>query len=178
VSTSQNGYVVLDGDFSGPFPHLRNWHIPGVQRDLPLRDGSTGFLLIHMATWFNRHIEKIDVGYDDWGYSRRKIGGSGEWSNHASGTADDLNALKHPQGVATLRNFTPRQIEQIHTRLELYRGCIAWGGDYRTTPDGMHWEIVRGLAAVEKRARELCNSGTIGKEILQVNPGARAVIFA
>jgi hypothetical protein len=178
MPNSQNGYPVLDGDFSGPHPRLRNWHVPGAERDLPLRDGSTGFLLVHLATWFNRNIEKIDTGFDDWGWSPRQISGSSEWSNHASGTAIDLNAAKHPQGVSTSHTFSAGERDKIHQRLRLYQDCIKWGGDYQTTPDAMHYEIDRGLDAVVRRAKHLCNSGTIGREVLRANPGARTVIYS
>jgi hypothetical protein len=41
----------------------------------------------------------------------------------------------------------------------------------------MHWEINKGMVAVEKKARELSTS-VRGKAILGINPGARALIFS
>jgi hypothetical protein len=176
MAVSENGYPVLDADTTGRAPRLRSFIIPGVNRKLLLRDGSCGFLLVHLTMWFDFAIESVDTGgLDDWGYARRQIGGSSKWSNHASGTAIDLNATKHPQGVATRATFSKEEIASIHKRLKFYDDCIRWGGDYSGTPDGMHFEINRLLAAVEKRAQALTNSKR-GKAICDANPGLKAFI--
>jgi len=177
MAVSQNGWQVLGGSFDGPFPRLRNWRIPGATRQLPLRDGSAGFLLVHMATWFDRNIEKIDPGFDDWGWSPRRIGNTDVWSNHASGTAEDLNADRHPQGRSASLSFSTLEITNIHRRLGMYKDCVRWGGDFRSIPDPMHFEIAKDPVAVEQRARYLCGRGAIGRAVLAANPGARSVIF-
>jgi hypothetical protein len=178
MATSQNGWSVLDGSFDGPFPRLRDWNVPDCNRKLPLRDGSAGFLLTHMAVWFNRNIEAIDRSVDDWGWSPRRISGSDLWSNHASGTAMDLNSDSHPQGHPASGSFSALEITGIHRRLLLYQGCLRWGGDFRTTVDSMHYEINQGPAEVTARAKYLCGRGAIGRAVLAANPGARKVIFA
>ena len=178
MATSQNGWLVLDKTVGGKQPTLRDWHIPNVDRDIPLRDGSAGFLLIHMATWFDRNIERIDIGFDDWGWSPRKIAGTDQWSNHASGTAMDLNSNQHPQGSPALATFSSLEVTGIRRRLGMYRDCLRWGGDYRTVVDSMHFEINQGLSAVVARAQYLCKHGTIGRQILAANPGAKGVIFS
>ena len=177
MPSSANGWQVLDGDTSGSQPRLRKWVIPDVRREIPLRDGSAGFLLIHFATWFNHNIELIDMGYDDWGWSPRHISGSDDWSNHASGTAMDLNASRHPQGVPSRETFSATEVAMIQRRLTLYHDCIRWGGDYRSRPDAMHYELDQYPPAVEKRARELCVRGAIGKAVLRANPGVKAIIY-
>jgi hypothetical protein len=180
MATSQNGYPVLDSDTGGKPPRLRKWIIPGTNRHLMLRDGSTGFLLVHLAVWFDDKVEPLDheATWDDWGHAVRQVRGSTSvYSNHASGTACDLNATQHPMGVATAKTFTVKQIADIRKRLKFYDGCIGWGGDYRNRPDGMHFEIDKGMAAVEAKARSLADSKR-GKAILDANPGARAVIFS
>jgi hypothetical protein len=180
MSSSQNGYPVLDPGTTGPLPRLRKWTVPGTNRHLLLRDGSAGFLLIHLATWYDQKVEALDhePTWDDWGYAARPVRGSTTTtSNHASGTACDLNATQHPMGVATARTFTAKQAADIRKRLRLYGGCIRWGGDYQNRPDAMHFEIDRGMSAVEARARDLADSQR-GKAILEANPGARAVIFS
>lgn len=180
---SQNGYPVLDGDTTGRHPRLRKWVMnldrdSAFERHLMLRDGSCGFLLIHFALWFDDTIERLDSGvWDEWGWAPRPIRNSSTPSNHGSGTADDLNATRHPLGVPTRNTFTNKQIGLIHQRLRFYKGCIRWGGDYRNRPDAMHYEIDRGLAAVEKRAKELMKTAR-GQEILRDNPGAKAVILS
>lgn len=178
MATSANGWLVLDGDTTGPPPRLRNWVLPGVNRKLRARDGSAGFLLVHLALWFDEEVEPLDVGtYDDWGWASRPIRGSTFISNHASGTAIDLNATQHPMGVATSKTFSKAEIYAIHTRLKLYSGCIRWGGDYVNRPDGMHFELNKGMASVEKKARDLSSSPR-GKRILNKNSGAKALIFS
>ena len=179
MAKSQNGWLVLDNDTTGPPPRLRKWTVPTTNRHLLLRDGSAGFLLVHMASWFDDAIEDLDreATWDDWGWASRPIRGSSVVSNHASGTAMDLNATKHPLGVATRRTFSSAEMEKINDRLKFYNGCIRWGGNYMSRPDAMHFEINKGMAAVEQRARTL-TAKPRGKSILEANPGARAVIFA
>lgn len=175
MSTSQNGFPVL---YSGS-RYLHKWVIPGTGRYFTIRNGSAGFLLAHNALWFHQAIEQLSGGiWDDWGHAVRPVRGqTSGYSNHASGTAVDLNATKHPRGVATSRTFAPTEITRIHIRLRLYGGCIRWGGDYNSTPDGMHFEIDRSLSSCEKQAKGLLDS-IRGKQLLDANPGQRAVILS
>ena len=137
MATSQNGWAVLDNDTTGRLPRLRKWIIPDAGgRHLILRDASAGFLLVHMATWFDARIERLDMGqWDEWGYAVRPIRGqTSGYSNHASGTAMDLNATRHPRGVATRKTFTTGQITAINKRLPVYQGTLAWGGNWKSVP--------------------------------------------
>lgn len=178
MASSQNGWLVLDSGTSGPPPRLRSWKIPDTERKILLRDGSAGFLLVHMASWFDERIEKLDTGQlDDWGWANRDIRGSSVISNHASGTAMDLNATKHPMGVSTRATFSLDQVERIHKRLRFYDGCLRWGGDYENRPDAMHFELDKAMPAVQHKARDLSDSPR-GKKILKANPGAKKLIFS
>lgn len=133
---SQNGYPVLAKE------QVKQWVIPGFdQTTIPLRKGPAGFLLIHNLTWIHESVEELYIGFDDWGWSPRKISGSNVWSNHASGTATDSNSDRHPQGVRD--TWSPRQVDRFHDHLPLYRGAIIWGGDFKTTVDEMHWELAK-----------------------------------
>lgn len=97
MSYSQNGWKALDSTQSGPLPRLRKWVIPGTGRHLVLRDGSAGFVLIHFALWWHEKVEPLDGGvWDEWGWAARPIRGGTTTSNHASGTAMDLNATSIP----------------------------------------------------------------------------------
>lgn len=182
MPTSINGWPVLSSETTGPLPRLRRWVIPTpelvAERHLYLRDGAAGFLLAHLACWFHDEVERLDTGvWDEWGYAYRPVRGqSSGFSNHASGTAMDLNATRHPLGVPTLRTFTPSQQRAIHDRLAMYGGRIDWGGDWRR-PDGMHFELAPGtqLDGVEHRARELTDSPR-GTRVLAANRGALAII--
>jgi hypothetical protein len=174
---SVNGWPLLAGGTTGPLPRLRKWTVPGTGRHLYLRDGSAGFVLVHLALWFHERVERLDLGvWDEWGWAPRPIRGGTAPSNHGSGTAADLNATRHPFGVATARTFTPGQIRRIRRRLKLYRGLIDWGGNW-SHADAMHFELAPGskLAAVERLARLLTKTPR-GKRVLAANPGALAVI--
>lgn len=175
MPTSQNGWPVLEPGSR----LLHRWVIPGTGRHLILRNGSAGFLLAEHALWFHQEIERLDLGqWDDWGYAYRDIRGDDDWSNHASGTAEDLNATRHPLGVATRRTFTQAQIDRIHRRLaRRYRGAIRWGGDYVNRPDAMHFELVKDLEFCERLARVLMLTPR-GQKLLATNVGQRAVILS
>jgi hypothetical protein len=179
MSTSQNGYEVLDSRTSGPFPRLRRWVVPGTGRTLTLRDGAVGFLLVHLALVLHDTVERLNIHgqpWDEWGWAPRPIRGSTTISNHASGTAMDLNATQHPLGKRG--TFTRRQVKRIRYLLRVrYLGAIRWGGDYVNRADEMHYEAVKGLRACERRAKVLALTPK-GRAILKANPGARKVIWS
>lgn len=148
--TSQNGWSVIFSDQAAAKTQV--WNIPNadgkVVRSIRLRKGAAGFLLTCVAAWFHEHIERIDVGtYDDWGWAVRPIRGqTSGYSNHASGTAEDLNSTSHPRGVKG--TFSVTEKAEVHKHLKRYAGVIRWGEDYSGTVDGMHFECNAGRAAV------------------------------
>lgn len=76
---------------------------------------------------------------DDWSWADRNVRGSTTViSNHASATALDLNAEKHPRGVRD--SFTSGQVAALRKLLRAFP-VIRWGGDFHTTVDDMHFEI-------------------------------------
>lgn len=174
MAVSQNGYPALERGGST----LYRWVVPGTDRYFQLRHGSTGFLLCHFIKYFHDKIEplnKVGEPWDDWAYAYRPIRGSSVTSNHASGTAVDLNATKHPLGRFGTFGILART--RINLRLLIYRGCIRWGGDYVGRKDEMHFEIDKGITLCEKVARRLSKTKR-GKAILKANPGMEAVIFS
>lgn len=174
MAYSQNGWAAISSSSS---PLLHTWEIPTKEgpRRIPLRRGSAGFLLCHYALWYADNIEPIATGlYDDWGWAYRDVRGFSVLSNHASGTAVDLNAVAHPLGTRTLSEADKAKLAK---RMKFYSGTLRHGAFYRGRPDEMHAEINKGLAAVEKKARKLADSPR-GKRILAANPGQRAVIFS
>lgn len=138
--TSQNGYTANDRSL------IETITIPGTDRKVALRRGAPGQLLAHWAGWFDKHIESVDGGIlDDWGYAERPIRGSTTTlSNHASGTALDINAPRHPLGKRN--TFAPGQMAAIRKELKRYGGAIRWGGDYKNRADEMHFEINASVA--------------------------------
>jgi len=126
--------------------------VPGT--DLKLRVAKpVAPLLIAFAAEFHKQVEPIDKGtLDDWGYAYRKVRGSNTVvSNHSSGTAIDLNAIKHPLGA--VNTFTAEQAATIRRLCRKYG--LKWGGDYRTRKDEMHFEIALNPVQVETLIRGL-----------------------
>lgn len=132
---SQNGWP------ASPDPELigiDTFRIPGTLRTVRLAKKAAP-LLLAFAAEFHKKVEKIDKGImDDWSYAYREIRGSTTTlSNHASGTALDLNATKHPLGVNG--TFTKEQ-RVILKHLTAKYGLRA-GEFYDGRVDGMHFEI-------------------------------------
>jgi hypothetical protein len=138
MATSQNGYTANDVNLT------ESALIPGTSIKVRLRKGAAGQLLRWVASQFDKRVEDIDPGVlDDWGYAERTIRGSStDLSNHASGTAIDLNATRHPLGTNPSANFSQAQLNTIHAVLAQAQGCVRWGGDYTGRKDPMHFEIV------------------------------------
>lgn len=142
MAKSQNGYTVLDS-----LADCRYYEIAGTYGvRIPLRKNIVGWVLAHFAKEFNDKVENLNKT-DTHGYNRRQISGSSYWSNHASGTAVDLNATKHAYG--RVNTFNSTQLTALRELLSKYDSTIKWGGDYRNTKDEMHFEIDKPFADVQ-----------------------------
>ena len=94
-------------------------------------------LLVAFAEQFNELIEPIDDGKDDWGYCYRDVRNvPGKLSNHASGSAIDLNATRHPLGKAG--TFPAEKVPMLLALTKKY--SLIWGGTW-TRKDEMHFEV-------------------------------------
>jgi hypothetical protein len=155
MAVSQNGYPANDRSQCTTYI-VSNGGKPGG-RTMTLRKGSPGELLAHFLRWFDATIRDIDPGImDDWSYAERPIRGSTTTlSNHASGTAADVDATKWPLGVEPTSYLTPAEIARVRLRLQVYEGCIRWGGDYTGRKDPMHFEINRDQATCDRVWAEL-----------------------
>lgn len=149
ITRSQNGWTANDRSV------IVTYTVPGTTTKLALRKGAAGYLQCHFWAWFDKNIESIDGGQlDDWGYAERTVRGSSDVvSNHASGTASDGNALKHPMGKSN--TFTAAQQKKIRAQLAKYEGCLRWGGDYQSRPDDMHIEVNKNATECARVARKL-----------------------
>jgi hypothetical protein len=164
VPLSQNGWPVL------LTPDTARWDLGPALPSLRLAPGPPGFVLCHWALWFHERIEALGGRVlDDWGYAYRPIRGtSNTWSNHASGTAIDLNAQLHPLGDR--HTFQPTKSRAIRTRLAgRYAGKIVWGGDYLHRADEMHFELGCGPAEARALADRLRDSPR-GRRLVARNP--------
>ena len=110
-------------------------------------NADVAYLAAYLINEFNDTVEPIDGKVlDDWSWASRPVRGqSTGYSNHASATAWDLNALKHPRGVKG--TFTKAQIAAVRKILNKVvdnhgHKIFRWGNDYvNATVDAMHFEI-------------------------------------
>ncbi len=158
---SQNGYTVLDD-----YDSCGLYYADTVK--FYLRPDDCGWLLNHFATRFDKKVENLNPT-DCHGFSRRTISGTNEWSNHASGTAVDLNATQHKHGVEG--TFTNSEESNLRELLKNYDGVLKWGGDYRSLVDEMHVEIDKPYDFVKLVAGRLRRKGVVYLDKLQ--PGLR-----
>lgn len=176
MSTSQNNWPALITR-----EKIHNWVIPARNGKivLPLRNGSAGTVLSFVALKI-AEIAKVDLDFkaDDWGYAMRPIRGySTTLSNHASGTAMDLNATDHPLGATN--TWTKEQRDKIQHILDdpILENCIRWGANYHGRKDEMHIEIVKDLPTLERVAKRVIRRWR-GVRIMAANKGQRAVIYS
>ena len=110
-------------------------------------------ILVSFAKDFHELVEPIDQGQlDDWGFAFRMTRGSDRvLSNHSSGTAIDLNAIKHPLGKSN--TFNKDQRNTINLLITKYG--LAWGGNYKKRKDEMHFEIALNQNQVTNKIKEL-----------------------
>lgn len=165
MSTSQNGWKVFDS---------------GVDDDLVaipkiagrVREGSVATIFKDLVEHFDKFVEDVDEGKDEWGYAYRPVRGqSSGYSNHASGTAIDINAMQHPRGK--VNTFSPAQREAIDKILSRYDGTVRWGGTYDlrySKRDDMHFEINSSASDVDRVASKLSNGKVSVKPTGSVKP--------
>jgi hypothetical protein len=129
--------------------------IPGTKVKLTCNK-AVAPLLVGFAAEFHELIEPIDEGsLDDWGYCYREIRGSSTaLSNHASGTAIDLNSTKHPLGKAG--TFPLAKVAMIQALAKKY--SLKWGGDYRGRKDEMHFEVAIPKSKLDAAIAKIGNS--------------------
>jgi|GEM_PF-3470066 len=150
MSTSQNGWTVILADG----PQLTT--IPKIIGRV--RAGDVATIFAALIAFLDAHVEDLDQGADEWGWNVRPIRGQTTgYSNHASATAIDVNAMQHPRGKRG--TWTAAQKSTVHAYLTgTLDGVVRWGEDYPANLsiiDPMHFEINASAAAVAKVAAKL-----------------------
>jgi len=147
---SENGWLVIKSSGDKDLIVIR---IPETGRPgIPLRlQKDCAPLLAHIAMRVHKDIGSLHdnnkAGFqDEGGYNYRKIGTSSRWSNHASGTAIDLNWQKWPMFK---KRMTKKQRAAADAIASEFAEVIRWGGHYKTDVDEMHWEIKPGVSALD-----------------------------
>jgi hypothetical protein len=126
---------------------VKNYMVEGTTRHFAITKDAAPILCAFFAE-FHKLVEPIDTGtFDDWGHSYRPVRGATKLSNHASGTACDVNATKH--GLGLIHTFRPEQVQTIQGLIAKY--SIGWGGNYKVRKDDMHFEIVESPQLVKAR---------------------------
>jgi hypothetical protein len=117
---------------------IKSYAIPGTKLKIRCAE-AVAPLIVGFCTEFNELIEPIDGGQlDDWGYAFRMVRGSTDnLSNHASGTAIDINSRVHVLGKRG--TFPAEKVPMLRALAKKYG--LFWGGDYKNRPDEMHFEI-------------------------------------
>ena len=131
---------------------IQSFDIPGTSLKIACAK-DVAPLLVNFAKDFHEWVEPIDEGQlDDWGYAFRMTRGSDKvLSNHSSGTAIDLNAIKHPLGKSNTFN----QAQRNTITLLITKYGLAWGGNYKRRKDDMHFEIALNQNQVKTKIKEL-----------------------
>jgi len=131
---------------------INSFAIPGTKLKIACAK-DVAPILVAFCQDFNGWVEPIDQGQlDDWGFAFRMTRGSDKvLSNHSSGTAVDLNALKHPLGKSN--TFTKQQTNTIQLLIVKYG--LSWGGNYKRRKDEMHFEIALTQEQVIDKIKQL-----------------------
>ena len=89
MRTSQNGWTVITRD------RCTSIQVPGGT--IPVRSGDVAVVLRWAVCRWHAEVEQL-LWPGCWGWADRPVRGGTSTSNHASGTAVDLSAPKHPLG--------------------------------------------------------------------------------
>ena len=134
--------------------NVKNYIIEGANQHIAVCAGAAPVLLAFLKELnLITPINAPGTVFDDWGYGVGDNRGiAAMLSNHASGTAVDINATKHIQG-GTVSGYTPEQEKAIHALTAKYG--LRWGFDYHQNKDPMHFEIVETQAQVAARIKSM-----------------------
>jgi len=161
VETSYNGWTASPNpaDFGGITPLV----VAGESFAPGVRSGDVHVVFQHLAEQLNARVEPVYApGWheaDDWGYAYRANRNANNLSCHASATAIDYNATRHPNGVATAQTWTSAQIATIHQILAELDHLVRWGGDFTGTVDSMHFEVIGTPGQIAALAARLIGGG-------------------
>lgn len=129
-----------------------------------MKSGDVSTVFVYLVNRLHNEVEPMmkegnNLGYGCWGWSyRANVNNPSTLSCHASGTAIDYNAPKHPNGTSTGPNggggWTGAQYNKIQGILKEI-GVISW----LTGNDPMHFEIKGSATQVAAAAKKLAGSG-------------------
>lgn len=158
MATSQNGWKAGNANELG----IQTYDVPGPSTVKLALSPAAAPILLYMAEFWDANVEDIDVtaGHrvpDDWGFANRDIRGSStDLSNHASGSAEDINATRYPRGTSNMTRKKKRIIRKELAKVNKIsrevnkHDLLRWGGDYTRSPvDQMHIELADGTTRAD-----------------------------
>jgi hypothetical protein len=140
-----SGVVALGKSQNGWPAHPDPEVVKLVRMTIPLRSGKsvtlplraeTASSLVEMVRWWDANVEPVNPA-DTGSYNYRKIQGYSYLSNHASGTAIDINGSRHP--LSARGTVSPLLAVAITTKATALG--LRWGGNYKNRADEMHFEV-------------------------------------
>lgn len=150
MERSYNGWPA----FKDPTGKLTKLVVAGEEFAPGVLSGDVFTVLQYVANAMHERVEPIiKAGWheaDDWGWNYRENRNANNLSCHASATADDYNATRHPNGKRG--TFTPEQAREIRKICAEVKNVVRWGGDFTGTVDEMHFEICANEVAVRVAA--------------------------
>lgn len=147
MATSYNGW---EASSSPSRIEIVPLEVNGVSFPPGVRAGAVHAVFAELVRRLMAEVEPAGEGC--WGYAYRRNRNADNLSCHASGTAIDFNAPKHPNGKrGTFSKAKVKAIERILADLDV----IAWGGHFTGTPDEMHFEVKGTPAQVAAVANRL-----------------------
>lgn len=166
MATSYNGWAASPVPAAigiAPFSVLGTKPFKDGGFPVGLKGGDVSTVFRHLVTRLHNEVEPmmIDpdsglIGYGCWAYQyRANVNNPSVLSCHASGTAIDYNAPRHPNGTSVGANggggWTAAQAAKIRGILADLGGVVRW----LTSNDPMHFEIAASEAAVAAVATRL-----------------------
>ena len=91
------------------------------------------------------HVLTFDGSWAPRYKRKRAYGGLENLSNHAWGTAFDINAQWNPLSSTPAALGTKGSTRELVALAEAHG--FAWGGNFKSRPDGMHFELAKILSA-------------------------------
>jgi hypothetical protein len=131
----------------------RTWEpVPGHRFPGGVKAGDVETVFTYLVRQLDARVEPIEhyPAGDEWGYNyRHNVNNPLSLSCHASGTAIDYNATRHPNRVPY--TWTAAQAREIHRILDELDGVIRWLEGF----DEMHFEVRGSTTAVRAVADRL-----------------------
>lgn len=153
MATSYNGWAASSSPSSINIQDLR---YQGKPFPAGIKGGDVTVVFTYLITALATRVESFNDGYGCWGHNyRANVNNPDTLSCHASGTAIDWQAPKHPNGVSG--TYTAAQYAEISKILQELDSVVRHLRGY----DEMHFEI-RGSAAQVKVVADKIRNGTIG----------------